>query len=208
MKNSDLMLFEKYAIEKGKYTFDNSCELIMFVNKLNEYVVKYYSDCLYSYILKRYFKKNKGSNILDYEFEQLVRSNDRKKFILTNNKSIDSNDKYLNYIYNSLLEFVNKIQFIDLKYASAIEMAKEKRLSKIVKYNECIKSAIELKEFQEHNIYRFISYIENEIKDDEFSFLKEIHDFIDRLNNYYLIQNNDEKMEQLKVLKKEIKSLD
>lgn len=205
--NDKLTMFEKYAIDKDNYKFDYTFEVVLFVIKLNEYVIKYYEDSIYSYILKRKLERKEGRRLQDEEFYKLV--NDKNfGFVLFPSYKFNQLDReYIKYIMNNLLGFVNKVNYLDSKYANIVKMAKNKKLENFIRYRDCVESAKDMEEMLKYRIDEFVVNMEQDIKLNEFNFLYELHSFINRLNNYYVSTNNEEKQERLKVIKKDIKPL-
>ena len=208
MMNDKLTMFEKYAIEKDSYEFNYTFELVLFVIKLNEYVIKYYEDNIYSYILRKKLERKKGRKLLDDEFDDLISHNNFGLVLFPSYKFNQLDNEYVKYLMNNLLSFVQKVNYQDLKYANIIKMSKEKKLESFIRYKDCIESAKDMRKLEKYKIDEFVVSMEQEIKRSDFDFLYELHSFIQRLNNYYISTNDIDKIEKLKVIKKDIKPLD
>ena len=202
----NLTEFEKYLIDKGNYEFNYSFETLLFVIDANESVIRYYYDRINDYLLRDRFEKKFKKKLTDLEYYNMIEGK-YHGFIFPINKSIYFDESYVLNTMNSLLDFVNKINYNDSKYSNIINIAKKAQIDRIISYKECIKSARDLKELEEHNINEYINKIQNEIKYPYFSFLYQLHDFLLRLQNYYLSIDNLDNANRIKEFKKELKSI-
>ena len=188
----NLTEFEKYLIDKGNYKFNYSFETLLF--GINDY------------LLRDRFEKKIKKKLTDFEYYNMIEGK-YHGFIFPINKSIYFDESYVLNTMDSLLDFVNKINYNDSKYSNIINIAKKAQIDRIISYKECIKSARDLKELEEHNINEYINKIQNEIKYPYFSFLYQLHDFLLRLQNYYLSIDNLDNANRIKEFKKELKSI-
>lgn len=199
--------FEKYVIEKEDFNFDYSFELILFVDKLNEYIVRYYQNCLYSHILKKRLEKLHGKQISDEKYDKLIEYDYNGLLIFP---SIGTNIKKNSYINSLMLElhkFINKVDFYSLQYLDVINFATNKKIHPILNYEDCVRAARELAEMKKRNIFSYILNLQNQLNNQNYSFLFELHDFMDRFENFYIMNGDIECADKIKGFKKEIKSL-
>ena len=175
--------FEKYVIEKEDFSFEYAFELLMFVDKLNEYIVRYYQDIVYSYLLRKRLEKLHGKELSDEKYNELINNDYTGLLLFPSVGTGIRENQYIKVHMNELSKFVDKLDFYNLQYVDIINYAKGKRLFPVLDYSDCVKSARELKEMKNRNVTKYARDLQNELNKSNYSYLYELHDFVNRFEN-------------------------
>ena len=205
---SKIMKFEKYAFDKEKIKLEHSFELIQFVEKLNEYIIRYYQDNIYSYILRKRMCKLHGKELSDEKFNEIINYDLTGNLMFPSIGSELKTNENVNKFVDELTFFVDNISFNETKFRNIIEFTDTRKIGIVLPYEDCIKSAREVKDFEKNRINDYINKVKSDIKKPEFSFLYQLHDFMNRLISYYDFYNKEQEAEKVRTLKRDIKPLD
>lgn len=200
--------YEIHELKRLKNQFNHTFETIMFVENLNNNIIKYYRDCVYDYLLRQRLEKLHGRKISDGKYKELIQ-NDYKGLMLFPSVGTGLNDSdYIKERMNELRLFYKNIKFNIVEYSNIIDFLTKGKIGSFLTYEKCVDAARELKQFDENKFYEYIIKTKKDIARPDFGFIFQLHDFIDRLNNYYLLNNNIEQSSKLSRIKRDIKALD
>ena len=200
---SSLTNYEKYEVNKEDTQLNYTFELIQFVEKLNNNVIKYYQDSIYSYVLKRRLEKLHGHNITDERYIELLKNNYEGIMLFPNIGTNLKNNEYIEQIKRDLLYLTKSISFNkNANYYIISNFLAKGDLGFSLKYQDCVASARELLLFEENNIKEYINRIKEVSEKNGFDFKYQLNDFLDRLELFYMENKEEEKYKNLKVLRK------
>ena len=91
----ELTQYEKYELTKEGVVLNHSFEIIQFVEKLNDNIIKYYQDILYSYILRNRFDSLNGKIITDERYKELLGYNIQGLLLFPNIGTKIKNNEYI-----------------------------------------------------------------------------------------------------------------
>lgn len=200
-----LTQYEKYEVSKEGVALNYSFEIIQFIEKLNDNIIKYYQDIVYSYILRKRFDSLNGKTITDERFNEMLDLNIQGLLLFPNIGTNIKNNEYIEQLKREILFVASRIGYNN-QYSNILNFASKGDLGLYLKYEECIDCAKELKEFENNNIKEYINRIVEQSKDKNFNFKYQLNDFIDRLQAFYMSNKDEEKYNNIKVLRKHMNS--
>ena len=203
-----LTKYELHELDKFTDGFNHTFETIMFVEELNNCIIKYYRNVVYDYLLRKRFEKLHGYKLSDKKFEELIQLDYTGTMLFPSVGTGLNESLYIKKNMRDLEEFNKAIGFNRLEYVNIIDFLNKGNIGLFLKYENCVSAARELREMRANSVVDYINKVDEDIKKPEFSFIYQLHDFINRLNNYYLINDNMEQVKKLSHIKSEIKTID
>ena len=200
--SKSLTQFEKYEISKENTALNHTFELIQFVEKLNNNIIKYYEDSIYSYVLKKRLEKLHGKKFSEDKYISLLNNNYEGIMLFPSIGTDIKHNEFIKQIKKDLLLFTNRINYNNIKMFNIINFINKGELGLYLTYQQCVASAKELLIFEENNIIEYIDKIKKDSRIEGFDFKYQLNDFLDRLEDFYFENKDEEKYQDLKILRK------
>ena len=204
--NNKLSVFEESILNYNNIEFEYPYQVKLFVKKLNEFIIGYYRDSIYLFLLKNKIENSINHSISDAELINYINEiNNKKGYMLFPQKLLDVVDKsYICFLMNKAISFAYKVDYTGYTYDKFLKMSKKKKIGNFVRYSDCVESVKAMDELEKYKLSDFVIDNEHRINSPKFNKKVQLIDFCDRLYNYYNGIDDKSQENELKIKKNKL----